>query len=185
MNVIDSVWILPGLRRRLPGRVLVLLCLVAVSGRVCAQEGTDQLRTNSDKAQQVFDNTTAKPGSQVPKEELPQYPGGEPALYNYLKKGVKYPPQAQDQGITGKVYVGFIIEKTGRVDSVWVQRSAHALLDAEAMRVVDAMPDWSPGTQDGKPVRVQYVLPINFTMDPAQLEKIRKKAAKRKAREKS
>ena len=80
--------------------------------------------------------------------------------------------------------VGFIIEKTGRVDSVWVQRSAHALLDAEAMRVVDAMPDWSPGTQDGKPVRVQYVLPISFTMDPAQLEKIRKKAAKRKAREK-
>ncbi|MBL7983933.1 MAG: energy transducer TonB [Flavobacteriales bacterium] len=152
---------------------------------VCAQEGTDQLKLNADKAQEVFDKASAKPGSQVPKEELPQYPGGEPALYNYLKKGIKYPPQAQDQGITGKVYVGFIIEKTGRVDSVWVQRSAHALLDAEAMRVVDAMPDWSPGTQDGKPVRVQYVLPINFTMDPAQLEKIRKKAAKRKAREKS
>lgn len=153
--------------------------------RALAQEPQDTLRAASDRAQDLFDRGfSASPTAPVViSEELPQYPGGEPALYNYLKKRTKYPAEALDRGITGKVYVGFIIDKTGRVDSVWVQRSAHALLDTEAMRVVDAMPDWSPGTQDGKPVRVQYVLPINFTMDPAQLEKIRKKAAKRKAKQ--
>ena len=170
-----------------PMRCTALLLAICSCWCICvlAQEPQDTLRAASDRAQDFFERgfSTAPAAPVVMAEELPQYPGGESALYNYLKKRTKYPVEALDQGITGKVYVGFIIEKTGRVDSVWVQRSAHALLDAEAMRVVDAMPDWSPGTQDGKPVRVQYVLPINFTMDPAQLEKIRKKAAKRKAKQ--
>lgn len=165
-------------------RMAILVWLVYFSGSLFAQEGNDQLKTNSDKAQQVFDNATAKPEAQVPKEELPVYPGGEKALYAFLQKETKYPEEAREQGITGKVFVQFIVEKDGSVDSVWVKRSAHPLLDAEAMRVVQRADGWKPATQNDKPVRVQYMLPISFAMDPKDVEKIRKKAAKRAAKEK-
>ena len=162
--------------------VLAVLCGPGSSG----QEPTEPLKQNSDKAQQVFDNTIAKPvgTEQVPNEKLPVYPGGETALYAFLKKETKYPEEAREQGITGKVFVQFIVEKDGSVDSVWVKRSAHPLLDAEAMRVVQRADGWNPVTQNDKPVRVQYMLPISFTMPAEDLEKIRKKAAKRAAKEK-
>ena len=154
--------------------------------RLLAQEGTDQLKTNSDKAQQVFDNSIAKSpartGDHV--EVMPVFPGGEQALYAYLKKEAKYPKEARQQGITGKVFVQFIVRTTGKVDSVIVKRGTHPLLDAEAAEVVDRMPNWTPGKIDGKPVPVQYVLPISFTMDAKDLEKIRKKQAKQSAKEK-
>ncbi len=157
--------------------VLAVLCGPGSSG----QEPTEPLKQNDDKAQQVFDSVIAKPAvqEQVPKEEMPVYPGGETALYAFLQKETKYPEEARDQGITGKVFVQFIVEKDGTVDSVWVKRSAHPLLDAEAMRVVQLMDGWKPATQNDKPVRVQYMLPISFAMDPKELEKIRKKAAKK------
>ena len=163
-------------------KVLLVACCSAPI--LFAQEGTDPLKTNSDKAQQVFDNVTAKPEAQVPKEELPVYPGGETALYAFISKETKYPEEAREQGITGKVFVQFIVEKDGSVDSVWVKRSAHPLLDAEALRVVQLADGWKPATQNDKPVRVQYMLPISFTMPAEDLEKIRKKAAKRAAKEK-
>lgn len=160
-------------------------CLFVIHGAF-AQEGTDQLKSNSDKAQQVFENTIAKPAAleQVPKEELPVYPGGETALYAFISKETIYPEEAREQGITGKVFVQFIVEKDGRVDSVWLKRSAHPLLDAEALRVVQLADGWKPATQNDKPVRVQYMLPISFTMPAEDLEKIRKKAAKRAAKAK-
>ena len=170
--------------RQVIWRMSVLALVIGYFGRVTAQEGTDQLKQNADKAQQVFDNTTTKPESQVPKEELPVYPGGETALYAFISKETKYPEEAREQGITGKVFVQFIVEKDGSVDSVWVKRSAHPLLDAEAMRVVQLVDGWKPATQNDKPVRVQYMLPISFTMPAEDLEKIRKKAAKRAAKEK-
>ncbi len=168
-------------------RLSVLLCVHSLCAVVvCAQEGTDQLKTNSDKAQQVFDNTIGKSAVQEPvaKEELPVYPGGESALYAFISKETKYPEEAREQGITGKVFVQFIVEKDGSVDSVWVKRSAHPLLDAEALRVVQLMDGWKPATQNDKPVRVTYMLPISFAMDQKELEKIRKKEAKRAAKEK-
>ena len=151
-----------------------------------AQEGTDQLKTNADKAQEVFDNTIAKPAAheQVPKEEMPVYPGGETALYAFISKETKYPEEAREQGIVGKVFVQFIVEKNGQVDSVWVKRGAHPLLDAEAMRVVALADGWTPGKQMDKPVRVTYLLPITFDMDKKELEKIQKKHAKRAAKKK-
>ncbi len=169
---------------RMMERIATALTLSACVAALFAQEGTDLLKSNSDKAQQVFDNTTAKPTvqEQMPKEELPVYPGGETALYAFITKETKYPEEAREQGITGKVFVQFIVEKDGRVDSVWVKRSAHPLLDAEAVRVVQLADGWKPATQNDKPVRVTYMLPISFAMDPKELEKIRKKAAKRAAK---
>jgi hypothetical protein len=84
-------------------RFLVLALVIAYFGRATAQEGTDQLKTNSDKAQQVFDNSIAKPEAQVPKEKLPVYPGGEAALQAFLVKETKYPEEAREQGITSAV----------------------------------------------------------------------------------
>jgi TonB family protein len=167
-------------------RDIVVLVACFSAPILFAQEGTDQLKANSDKAQQVFDNTIAKPGTeeQVPKEELPVYPGGESGLQAFLVKETRYPEEAREQGITGKVFVQFIVEKDGNVDSVWVKRGAHPLLDAEAMRVVQLADGWKPATQNNKPVRVTYMLPISFTMPAEDLEKIRRKAAKRAAKEK-
>lgn len=162
------------------------LILACASGPVFAQEGADQLKQNADKAQQAFDSAIAKPAGQeqVPKEELPVYPGGEAALFAFIKKETEYPDAARDEGITGKVFVQFIVEKNGQVDSVWIKRSAHPLLDAEALRVVALTDGWTPGKQNDKPVRVQYMLPISFTMDAKALEKIRKKQARRAVKKK-
>jgi periplasmic protein TonB len=88
---------------------------------------------------------------------MPEYPGGEEALYAYLKKSLRYPPGKQ-----GKVFVGFIIEADGSLNDIGILKGSDPLLDQEALRVVNEMPSWKPGQQDGKPVRVRYSLPINF-----------------------
>lgn len=152
---------------------------------VMAQEATDKLKSSSDKAQGVFEKVIGAPSAEphAPVEVLPEYPGGTSALYQFVAKETKYPEEARDQGITGKVLVKFIVGKDGEVDSVSIMRGAHPLLDAEAMRVVGLLERWAPGTQDGKPVRVQYVLPITFDMPARDVEKNRKKAAKRAAKE--
>ena len=164
-----------------------LFFLAAVSSCLAsafAQEGTDQLKSNSDKSQQVFDNTVGKPPAeeQARKEEMPVFPGGEAALYAFIHKETKYPKEARKRDITGKVFVQFIVEKDGSVDSVWVKRSAHPLLDAEAVRVVALADGWTPGKQNDKPVRCTYMLPISFELEMFDPERIRRKAAKRAAK---
>ncbi|MCB0768225.1 MAG: energy transducer TonB [Flavobacteriales bacterium] len=97
-------------------------------------------------------------------EEMPSFPGGETELFKYLGKNVKYPPMAQDAGITGVVYMTFVVDEHGKVKDPKVLRGIGGGCDEEAIRVVKAMPAWEPGKQRGKPVRVQYNLPIRFTL---------------------
>jgi protein TonB len=97
-------------------------------------------------------------------EIMPEFIGGADALDEFIKQNVKYPAEAKEAGIQGKVYVQFIVEKDGSVTNVIVRRGAHKLLDAEAVRVVKMMPDWKPGTMRGKKVRVRYTLPISFML---------------------
>jgi len=98
-------------------------------------------------------------------EEMPKFPGGGmDAMGQWISQQMKYPEQAKKDGIQGVVYVGYIVNKTGKVESVEVEKSAHPLLDAEAVRVVAAMPDWTPGTQRGKAVDVRLVVPIKFSL---------------------
>ena len=112
----------------------------------------------------------------VPLEIPPQFPGGEQALYAFIRDAVKYPREAVDNGITGRVYVGFVIRKDGVVDSVHTVRGVHPLLDAEAERVIGALPDWQPGMMNGKPVVVRYNMPITFSLsEPAKKKKGKKK----------
>jgi len=98
-------------------------------------------------------------------EELPQFPGGEAALFQYLSKNVHYPVMCQENDIQGRVVCEFTVNKDGSITDVVVIRSAgNAALDREAVRVVQSMPNWVPGKQRGKPVRVTYYVPINFRL---------------------
>jgi len=97
-------------------------------------------------------------------EEMPSFPGGEAALMKYLGNNIKYPAIAKDAGIQGTVFVTFVIDENGNVKDVRVLRSIGGGCDEEAIRVVQNMPKWSPGKQRGKAVKVQYNLPIRFTL---------------------
>jgi len=98
-------------------------------------------------------------------EKMPVYPGGDVAMFSYLGQNVRYPVEAQKNGIQGRVICQFVIDVTGAIDSVKVVRSVDPHLDAEAIRVIKGMPNWTPGEQRGEKVRVKYTLPINFNLD--------------------
>lgn len=98
-------------------------------------------------------------------EDQPRYPGGTNALMTYLRDNIKYPAEAAKAGIQGKVIVQFVIGKDGTVRDVKPIRNISPELDAEAVRVVAAMPKWVPGYQRGEAVNVRYTLPVNFRMD--------------------
>ncbi|MBR1447206.1 MAG: TonB family protein [Prevotella sp.] len=97
-------------------------------------------------------------------EQMPDFPGGQSALRNYLSQNLRYPPIAEENGIQGRVVCQFIVERDGSVSSVHVVRSVDPSLDKEAMRVINSMPRWVPGKQNGKAIRVKYTLPITFTL---------------------
>jgi len=95
-------------------------------------------------------------------EEMPSFPGGPDAINSFIKANLQYPKDAIESGISGKVFVNFIISKTGKVEKVKVIKSLHPLLDAEAVRVIKLMPDWKPGTQNGEKIDVIYNIPVSF-----------------------
>ena len=97
-------------------------------------------------------------------EEMPTFPGGEAELFKYLGKNIRYPQMATDAGISGVVYVTFVVGKDGKITDVKVLRGIGGGCDEEAVRVVKSMPAWKPGKQRGKAVTVQYNLPIRFTL---------------------
>ena len=97
-------------------------------------------------------------------EQNPSFPGGEAELMKWLHKNLKYPPVAQENGIQGKVYIQFVVNKDGSIVDPKIIRSADTSLDKEAMRVVQAMPKWTPGRQRGKAVRVRFTLPVTFRL---------------------
>ena len=98
-------------------------------------------------------------------ENMPVFPGGDLGLMKYIQKNVKYPPIAKEYNITGKVYVQFIVNKSGSVTNVKVVRGVDKNLDAEAVRVIKSLPKYKPGKQRGKPVRVMFTAPINFWLN--------------------
>lgn len=97
-------------------------------------------------------------------ESMPEYPGGEAALYKFLAENIKYPQMAKESGIQGRVFVTFVVERNGAVTDVRILRGIGGGCDEEAIRVVTNMPQWTPGKQRGKSVRVQYNLPVKFTL---------------------
>jgi TonB family protein len=98
-------------------------------------------------------------------DEMPKFPGGEQAMMDFVAKNVKYPQEARDKEISGRVYVSFVVEKDGSVSNVKVVRGIGGGCDEEAARVIKGMPKWKSGMQKGKPVRVNYMMPIFFKLD--------------------
>ena len=98
-------------------------------------------------------------------ETMPEFPGGQQALFKYLSENVKYPVIAQENGIQGRVICQFVVNRDGSIVDVEVVRSGgDPSLDKEAIRVIKSMPKWKPGKQRGKAVRVKYTVPVNFKL---------------------
>ncbi len=98
-------------------------------------------------------------------ESMPSFPGGEEARIKYLNDNIKYPQMARESGIQGRVFVTFVVERDGSVTDVKVLRGIGGGCDEEAVRVIQNMPKWIPGKQRGKPVRVQFNMPILFKLN--------------------
>ena len=111
-----------------------------------------------------FKNAESTEKTYVVVEQMPAFPGGDAALMKYLSENIKYPEAAEKAGEQGRVVVNFIVEKDGAISNVNVVRSVTPTLDAEAVRVIKAMPKWVPGKQDGQFVRVKYNVPVSFRL---------------------
>ncbi len=105
-----------------------------------------------------------EPSSTVGIVKPAEFPGGEIALRKYIGLSVMYPILAQENGIKGRVYVSFTVAIDGKIKDVKIARGIHELLDAESLRVVNAMPVWTPASIDGIPVEVSYTIPITFSL---------------------
>jgi len=101
-------------------------------------------------------------------DKLPEFPGGWDELGQFLTENIRYPKTDHDNGVQGRVFVRFVIEKDGRVTDTKVMRTPSAAMGDEALRVVNMLPKWSPGLKDGKPVRTMFTLPVNFSLSPPQ-----------------
>lgn len=132
-------------------KAMVLIALMAALGFLT---GNAQKTVVSQKNEKVYDMV----------EQMPEYPGGMPALIEFLKSNIKYPKDAETQKVEGKVLVLFVVETDGNISDVKVARKVFPSLDAEAVRVVQAMPKWAPGKIKGRSVKVRYTLPIMFRL---------------------
>jgi TonB family protein len=129
--------------------------------------GSKSIKVVKADAQSKTDAATAQTSKQRPfdvVEHMPEYPGGASALFEFLSKTVKYPAAAEKAGTQGRVVVTFVVEQDGSIAEPTVVKSVSPELDAEAVRVINAMPNWKPGTQNGKAVRVKYTVPISFAL---------------------
>jgi TonB family protein len=98
----------------------------------------------------------------------PEFPGGQDSLQAFLENNLVYPEKAKREHIQGKVYIGFLVDRTGKIKNPKILSSVSEELDNEALRVVNMMPDWKPGTAGGSVVDVQYILPIDFVAPPVK-----------------
>ena len=121
-----------------------------------------------------FDSKNGDKASNRP-DTFAEFPGGREALQQFLLTETTYPEKARKKHIEGTVLVEFIVDKTGNVTNVEVIRSVHPLLDAEAVRVCETMPQWKPAYKDGQPVKCYYNLPFNFQLDKKTKRGKRKK----------
>ncbi|TRX71207.1 energy transducer TonB [Carboxylicivirga sp. M1479] len=97
-------------------------------------------------------------------EEMPEYPGGAEALTEFIANILVYPPIAVENGVSGIVYISFAIDVDGSITDIKIVRGVSSELEAEATRIIKAMPKWKPGKQRGKPVKVSYTIPVRFSL---------------------
>lgn len=133
---------------------------VATESSAAAPGSADTLDIIPEEVDIIEDNSEVF----VVVEKQPEFPGGNAAMMKFLGDNIKYPAVAQENGIQGRVIVNFVVEKDGALSDMQVVRSQDAALDKEAVRVIESMPRWKPGTQRGEAVRVRYTLPVVFRL---------------------
>ena len=121
---------------------------------MCLMTASAQKTVVSQSKQSVFDSV----------EQMPEFPGGMSALIDFLSSNIKYPEDAIKQNVGGRVMVMFVVETDGSISNVRVARTVFPSLDSEAIRVVKSMPKWKPGKEKGRVVRVNYTLPVIFSI---------------------
>ena len=128
------------------------------------EDENDKRKSDKDAPETVAINVNDNPLNFRIVEQLPEYPGGMAALVKWLNNNIIYPPAAQRQNIQGRVVISFIINKDGTTCNLKVAKSAHPLLDGEAMRVLRKMKKWKPGVNNNKPCRTLFAIPIEFNL---------------------
>ena len=144
------------------GILAIVLLSLSLSCTACGQEAisdNDSLSQTSVKQQEEGQSDIF-----ILVEQQPQFPGGEAALMKFIKENLRYPSVLNESCIQGRVTLSFIIEEDGSITDIKCMRSPHDDLTKEAIRVVKLMPKWLPGKQNGKAVRVKYVLPVSFRL---------------------
>ena len=134
----------------------LFLALLLCSISLCAQETQPQpIAADSVEDEVIF----------IPVDPMPEFPGGQKALFDYLRFNTHYPKQAYRKGIQGRVVCQFVVKKDGKISKVEVVRSSgDKSLDREAVRVIRSMPKWKPAMYQGKPVSVKYTVPVTFRL---------------------
>jgi TonB family protein len=143
-----------------------------VNGQMSAKETYENGKMVS---AEYWDDDGSESGIYSPTERMPEYPGGEMALMQFLGQNIQYPEHDKNEEIQGTVYVLFTVDMEGKVKDAKIERSISPGLDEESLRVVNLMPDWSPGMMQNRLVEVGYNLPIRFSMKYGQAKKKRKK----------
>jgi protein TonB len=98
-------------------------------------------------------------------QQQAEYPGGQAAMYKWINENIRYPDVAREQGISGKVYVKFVVEKDGSISDIKIVKSPAPSLEKEVIRVLNLMPKWNPAKQNGKAVRVYFNMPVDFKLN--------------------
>jgi len=145
--------------------ILVAVVFIMISYTVHAQQPSPKTPKEPDYEiiPEPARDTTPVNGVYKAVEHEPEFPGGMKMFYKFLAKNLKYPKTNIDAH--GKVFVQFIVEKNGSLSNIHVIRGLAAEFDAEAIRVIKLSPKWHPGSQNGKHVRVEYNIPINFSLN--------------------
>lgn len=131
-------------------------------------EADDKTKTNTNIVPasdfKIEDDEYIEPVAFAIVEDKPMFPGGEAALMGFIRQNTTYPPTAKELGVQGRVFVQFVIDVNGKVTQVKIAQGVDQYLDTEALRVVNLLPNWTPGKQRGKKVPVTYIVPINFKL---------------------
>lgn len=136
-------------------RATIFFLLLTVSSFLCFESLAQDSAALSIPSKEVF----------LMVNQMPSFPGGNQKMLEYLAKNIRYPDKAVELGIEGKVIVSFIVNEMGKVEEAQVVKKLDPSLDKEALRVVNNMPNWTVGRQNGKPVRVRMNLPVTFRLD--------------------
>lgn len=131
-----------------------------------AEQGIEDSKELLEEVEEEIQSLSASSSGQVYDivEQMPSFPGGQSALFQYLSKNIQYPKLCEEHGIQGRVICSYIVEEDGSITDVQVRKSVHPSLDKEAVRVIQSMPKWNPGKENGLPVRVKYNLPTTFSL---------------------